>query len=133
MLLEVAMILKEYFENSQGIGILSTADDQGRVDSAIFARPHVLEDGSIAFIMRDRLTHRNLQSNPYSVYLFVEEGTGYKGKRLFLKKIREEEESELLYSLRRKTYSSDKEAEKGPKFLVIFNLEKELPLVGVQS
>jgi hypothetical protein len=127
------MTLRDYFENRKGIGILSTADEKGRVDAAIFARPHILDDGTIAFIMRHRLTHLNLQSNPYAAYLFVEEGPGYRGKRLFLKKIREEEESELLHSLRRKKYSSEKDAEKGPKFLVIFTLEKELPLVGVHS
>ena len=50
-----------------------------------------------------------------------------------LDKIREEEESELLYSLRRKKYSPEKEEEKGPKFLVLFKLEKELPLIGVEK
>lgn len=124
------MTLKDYFENTQGLGILSTADDQGRVDAAIYARPHILDEETIAFIMRDRLTHHNLQSNPYAAYLFIEENAGYNGKRLYLTKIREEEESELLYALRRKKYSPEKEAEKGPKFLVIFKLERERPLIG---
>lgn len=38
-----------------------------------------------------RFTHHNLQSNPHAAYLFVEEGHGYKGKRLYLTKIEEEE------------------------------------------
>jgi len=80
------MELKEYFENTRGIGVLSTADSEGKVDAAIYSRPHVLEDGMIAFVMRERLTHHNLQSNPHAVYLFIEEGPGFGGLRLFLTK-----------------------------------------------
>jgi hypothetical protein len=121
------MELKDYFESTKGIGVMATADADGKVDAAIYARPHFMEDGSLAFIMRDRLTHHNLQSNPHATYLFIEDGPGYKGKRLFLKKLREEQDSELLYSLRRRQYPNDK-AE--AKFLVFFKLGKELPLVG---
>ena len=59
------MELKDYFENTEGSGILATADSDGKVDTAIYARPHFLEDGTMAWIMRDRLTHLNLQSNPH--------------------------------------------------------------------
>ncbi len=124
------MGLREYFENTKGLGVLSTADSEGRVDAAVYGRPHILEDGSIAFIARGRLTHHNLQSNPHAAYLFAEEGPGHKGKRLFLTKIAEEEETERLYALRRRSYPSEQETKKGPKFLVIFRLDKELPLIG---
>jgi len=53
---EVPMELKEYFENTEGSGILSTADSDGKVDAAIYARPHFMDDGTVALIMRDRLT-----------------------------------------------------------------------------
>ena len=80
--------LKEYFENTKGMSVIATADSEGKVNMAIYSRPHFLEEGSLAFIMRDRLTHHNLQTNPHAAYLFVEEGPGYKGKRLHLKKSR---------------------------------------------
>ncbi|NIS75592.1 MAG: pyridoxamine 5'-phosphate oxidase family protein, partial [Deltaproteobacteria bacterium] len=48
------MELKEYFENTEGTGVLATADKDGRVDAAIYSRPHILDDGSAAFVMRDR-------------------------------------------------------------------------------
>jgi hypothetical protein len=120
------MDLKEYFENTKGKGVLATADGDGKVDAAIYARPHFMEDGTLAVIMRDRLSHHNLQSNPHATFLFMEEGPGYKGKRLFMTKVREEKDSELLYSLRRRQYPNDEES----KFLVFFKLDKELPLVG---
>jgi hypothetical protein len=121
------MELKDYFENTKGVGVMATADGKGKVDAAIYARPHFVEDGTLAVIMRDRLTHKNLQSNDHATFLFMEEGPGYKGKRLFLTKVREEQDSELLYSLRRKQYPDDKQE---AKFLVFFKLDKELPLVG---
>ncbi|MEJ2100702.1 MAG: pyridoxamine 5'-phosphate oxidase family protein [Desulfobacterales bacterium] len=121
------MELKQYFENAKGVGVLATADADGKVDAAIYARPHFMEDGTLAIIMRDRLTHHNLQSNPHATFLFIEDGPGYKGKRLFMSKLREEKDSELLDSLRRRQYLDEKEE---AKFLVFFKLDKELPLVG---
>jgi hypothetical protein len=119
--------LKEYFENTKGMGVIATADNEGKVNAAVYSRPHFLEDGSIAFIMRDRLTHHNLQSNPYAAYLFAEEGPGYKGKRLHLRKIREEENSELIQSLSRREYKDDVSSS---RFLVAFQVDKILPLIG---
>ena len=58
------MDLKTYFSQHKGAGILATADASGKVDVAVYARPHVKDDETIAFIMRDRLSHQNLQSNP---------------------------------------------------------------------
>ena len=124
------MDLGEYFENQKGAGVLATADDQGRVDVAVYARPHVIDTETIAFIMPDRLTHRNLQSNSHAAYLFMEEGPGYKGIRLFLTKVREEQDSELLHSIRRKRYASEREEEGESRFLVFFKVDKVLPLIG---
>ncbi len=121
------MNLNEYFENTKGLGVLATADDKGKVDAAIYARPHFLEDGNLAFIMRDRLTHHNLQSNPHATFLFVEDGRGYKGKRLFMTKVAEEENSPLLQKLRRRRYPDDKET---IRYLAIFKLNEVLPLIG---
>ncbi|ACV68935.1 pyridoxamine 5'-phosphate oxidase family protein [Desulfohalobium retbaense] len=121
------MELREYFENTEGTGVLSTADSQGNVDAAIYARPHIMDDGSLALIMRDRLSHANLQSNPKAVYLFKEGGKGYKGKRLYLKKLSEEKNTERLQEMRRRTYAEDKDED---LFLVFFSITKELPLIG---
>jgi hypothetical protein len=71
MLKEITMSLKEYFDTTKGIGFLFTADGDGQVDAAIYARPHFMEDGTMAFIMRDRLSHHNLQSNPHATFLFI--------------------------------------------------------------
>ncbi|MFA6345078.1 MAG: pyridoxamine 5'-phosphate oxidase family protein, partial [Syntrophales bacterium] len=61
------MKLDTYFETHQGIGVLSTADAEGRVNAAIYGRPHVLDEQTVAFIAADRLTRANLQANPSAV------------------------------------------------------------------
>ena len=73
------MDLIEYFQDKKGRGILSTADADGKIDSAVFATPHIMDNETLAFIMPDRLTHHNLQSNDHAAYLFMEDGPGYKG------------------------------------------------------
>jgi hypothetical protein len=122
--------LRDYFENTKGHGVLATADAQGQVNQAVFARPHVMDDGTMAFIMPHRLTHKNLQENPHAAYLFMESGPGYRGKRLYFTKVREEKDTELLYSLRRRVYPPEKEKQEGPRFLVFFRVDQVLPLIG---
>ncbi|MEJ2589534.1 MAG: hypothetical protein P8165_18510 [Deltaproteobacteria bacterium] len=78
----------------------------------------------------DTGTHHNLLSNPNAAYMFMEDGPGYKGVRLFLKKQGEEADSELLYSIRRRKYAAEANQEESSKFLVFFEVEKQLPLIG---
>ena len=124
------MDLRSYFKDTDGLGVLSTADAKGKVDAAVYSRPHVMDDDTVAFIMADRLTHANLQDNPHAAFLFKEEGQGYNGVRLFLTKTGEERDTELLYSLRRKKYGcEDLETDKN-RFLVFFKVDRTHPLVG---
>lgn len=119
------MNLQEYFEQTTGIGILSTADADGKVNAAVYSRPNFIDEETIAFIMAARLTHENLQSNPHAAYLFIEPGDKYVGKRLYLTKIREEEDKELIDKfLKRKEYRDV------AKYLVYFHIDKVLPLIG---
>ncbi|MCJ7600046.1 MAG: pyridoxamine 5'-phosphate oxidase family protein [Desulfobulbaceae bacterium] len=124
------MNMKEYFERTPGRGVLSTADSNGRVDAAIYSTPHVLAEGIVAFIMRERLSHHNVQENPYASYLFIEDGPGSRGLRLFLKRIKEETDAALIKSLMRRHLTPEEDQARGPTFLVSFAVEKILPLIG---
>lgn len=124
------MELKEYFEKTAGTGIMATADGEGKVDMAIYSRPHIMEDGTLAFVMRDRLTHQNLKSNPHAAYMFIESSPGYKGKRLFMTKVQEIENDPLIQKLTRRSLTPEEDLARGPKFLVIFRVDRELPLIG---
>lgn len=121
------MTLKEYFDTHKGTGLLATADDKGIVNAAIYATPHFMEDGQIAFIMRERHTHENITKNPHACYVFTETGK-MEGKRLYLTRVKEEVNSELLFSLRRRC-PRDKDQNEN-LYLVFFTIDKELPLVG---
>ena len=125
----MTMKLKQYFETASGTGVLATADAGGRVDAAIYSTPHVMDDGTVAFVMLERLTHKNILSNPFAAYLFREEAPGYKGIRLFLKKIREDDDPELIATMT-KWLKPGLDAQKEPKHLVYFAVEKVLPLIG---
>jgi hypothetical protein len=124
------MTLKEYFDEKKGVGVMATSNAEGKVDTAIYSSPHVFDDGTLAFIMRERLTHLNVQSNPYGSYIFIEEGMGRKGLRVFLKKFKEDSNPDLIAAMTRRYLTPEEDREKGPKFLVYFRVEKILPLIG---
>ena len=124
------MKLSEYFETIEGVGVLATADAHGKVDAALYGRPHFFDEETIAFIDADKLTHANLQSNPHAVYLFKEMDR-YEGRRLYLTKLREEKDSHLIEEIRRKKYPEvEGKYKTGPKYLIYFHLDKVLPLIG---
>ena len=125
------MNLQEYFEKHTGSGILATADADGNVDLAVYARPHVKDNATVAFIMRDRLSHHNLQSNPHAAYIFLEEGDGYRGKRLYLTRSSEEADPEKIAALRRRNAPDSNTDER--KFLVTFRVDRVRPAVGTDS
>jgi len=122
--------LKEYFKETSGIGVLATADSEGKVDAAIYSKPFVLDNQTLAFIIADRLSRKNLQSNPHAVYLFLESREDYEGKRLYLTKLKEgkgngEENEEL-----KERYDLVCEKSKGETlFLDYFQVDEVLPLV----
>jgi len=127
------MNLSDYFENVQGLGILATADADGTVDLAIYVKPYVIDETTVAFIMRERLTHQNLKSNPHAAYMFVEQGEGYAGKRLYLTKIREETNTSVVEMFRRKQPDICTPYDDSNKYLVHFQIDDVRPLVGEKT
>jgi hypothetical protein len=124
------MTISEYFDTTKGVGVLSTADKDGKVNAAIYGRPHFMDEQTVAFISADRLTHANLQTNPHAVYLFKEEDR-YEGKRLYLMKTREEKDSPLIDEIRRRRYKEiEGKYKTESKYLIYFHLDKVLPLIG---
>ena len=123
------MNLNDYFKNTEGTGVLATADSDGNVDMAIYARPHGIDEQTVAFIMNERLSYQNINSNPKAAYLFLEDAPGYKGKRLYLTKIKEETDKELIDSMRRRKTQKYQENDLR-KHLVYFRVDKIRALVG---
>jgi len=124
------MTLSEYLVGKKGIKILSTADSAGMVGTAVYSMPKIMDDGTLAFIMRERLAYENLKSNPHAAFMFIEEGGGYNGIRLFLTKTGEDDNPELIASMTRRHLTPEEDKKKGPKHIVYFKIDKILPLVG---
>ena len=124
--------LSEYFEKTQGIGVLATTDASGQVNQAIYGRPHFLDedDGTCSFIMSNRLSHDNVRHNLSASYLFIEEGNDYVGRRLSLRSIGEETDPERIKAVRHRNIPTISEEES--KYLVHFHIEGVRPLIGTE-
>jgi len=121
------MNLKSYFAEKTGTGVLATADREGLVNTALYARPHILENNKIGFVMRERLSRKNLQENPKASYLFKENGPGADGIRLRL--VRQDEFADhpaLEASYRR----PGAEASTEKRYFVTFLVDRCFHLIG---
>ena len=126
-----SMKLSEYFEKTQGIGVLATTDASGQVNQAIYGRPHFTEDDDdedCSFIMSNRLSHDNVGHNPSASYLFIEEGKGYVGKRLSLTVLGEDTDPEKIKAIRHCNIPTISQEE--GKYLVQFHIEGVRSLIG---
>lgn len=122
------MKLKEYFSKHAGVGVISTSNKKGEVNSAVYATPHVTDKDTVSFIMRDKLTRANLQENAKASYLFIEHDHGFKGVRLYITMTGEVNDKEVIENLSRR--ASAGEGENSERFLVSFSVDKALKLIG---
>ena len=120
------MKLQEYFSGKAGVGVVSTSNQKGEVNSAVYAKPHVTGKNTVAFIMRDKLTRANLQENAKANYLFIDHDHGFKGVRLYLTMTGEVQDKEMIAALSRRAAAD----EDNDRFLVSFNVDKALALIG---
>ncbi len=123
------MSLAEYFENARGLGVLATSDAEGNVDLAIYARPYIIDEEIIAFSMLERQSFSNIQSNPKAAYMFVEQGEGYKGKRLYLAKQGEETDPNRIKEIKAQ-HKRQTHTESAGKHLVYFRITNTRALLG---
>lgn len=123
------MDMRSYFDNTEGTGVLATADAEGNVDTALYGRPHFMDDGTLVFIMAERQSYHNLKSNPRASYLFIEKEPlekKYEGKRLYLKMVKDVQDEELIRSLRQHPHGEGKAG----RHAVFFDITNIRPLVG---
>ena len=123
------MELADYFENIKGTGILATSDTKGNVDSAIYARPYVIDKDTIAFSMLERLTYANILENPKACFTFIEKGEGHKGKRLYLVMEKEETDAEKIKMLRKKHNLVETKSDV-KRHIIYFKIKSIRPLIG---
>lgn len=93
------MNLAEIF-SQPGFGVMATAAADGKVNRAIYARPHIVDESTLVWGMTDRRTFRNLSENRSASYLFKTALPGYSGCRLSLEMIQSREDGEMLTTIR---------------------------------
>jgi len=123
------MSLAEYFENIKGLGVLATSDAEGNVDIAVYSRPYIIDEKTIAFSMLEKLSYSNIQSNPRAAYMFVEQGEGYAGKRLHLTKTGEEKDPKRIKAIKQQ-HKKTREPDEKVRHLIYFTVDKIRTLVG---
>ncbi len=124
------MDLAHYFENTDGTGVLATCGPADRVNQAIYSKPFVVDENTVVFVMKQRLSHQNLRHHLKASYLFIEKSAGCKGVRLHLTMQREEKNRSLVEALREKQPCIYSKEDDSDKFLVFFEVDQIRPLIG---
>lgn len=96
------MDLAKLFQE-QGFGVMATANLAGNVNTAIYARPHVIDATTLVWGMTDGRTFHNVAVNPRASFLFKSPDPGFRGVRLYLELLRVEEEGAMLTRIRQNT------------------------------
>lgn len=91
-------LFKEY-----GIGVMATASAAGRVNTAVYSRPRVIDESTLVWGMTDGQTFRNIKENPHASFLFKTAAPGYSGVRINLELIRTEESGDILEAIKKNT------------------------------
>jgi hypothetical protein len=79
--------LMEYFNKQPRLGTLSTADKEGKVNSAYFGSPRMVDEKTIFMGLGNNRTFANLQENPHAVFTVMESGKTimeWKGVRIYV-------------------------------------------------
>jgi len=80
--------LLEYFNKQPRLGVISTSSKDGKVDSAIYGSPQMIDENTVVVALAKGRTFSNLQENPNAVFMIMEPGSGildWKGIRVYLR------------------------------------------------
>jgi hypothetical protein len=82
------MEVMSFFNKTARIGVLSTADADGKVNAAVFGSPRMIDENTVVMGIGENRTYKNLLDNPKAVFIIVEPGQSlmeWKGLRVYLK------------------------------------------------
>lgn len=80
--------LIEYFNRQPRLGIISSSSKDGKVDSAVYGSPQMIDELTVIVALARGRTFANLQENPNAMFMIMEPGAGlldWKGIRVYLK------------------------------------------------
>jgi hypothetical protein len=124
--------LMEYVNKQPRLGILSTADKNGKVDSGYFGSPRMIDEKTIFMGLGKNRTFANLQENPRACFLIMEPGKKlpeWKGVRVYLKMIDCQTSGEKLDTIKgRIAETGGENAAKMIHAAITFEIEEIRPL-----
>jgi Pyridoxamine 5'-phosphate oxidase len=125
--------LMDYFNKEPRIGVLSTSSKDGKVDSAVFGSPHMIDEKTVLLATAQNRTLTNLLENPDAVYLIMEPGSSimdWKGIRVYLRMKEYMTSGEMLEMIRNQAANLvGEEAAKIIYAAVTFEIYEVRPLV----
>jgi hypothetical protein len=80
--------LIEYFNKQPRLGVISTSSKDGKVDSAVYGSPKMIDEKTVIVTLAKSRTFVNLQENPNAIFMIMEPGAGildWKGIRVYLR------------------------------------------------
>jgi hypothetical protein len=95
--------LMDYFNKEPRIGVLSTSSKDGKVDSAVFGSPHMIDEKTVLMATAQNQTLANLLENPAAVYMIMEPGNtimDWKGIRVYMRMKEHMTSGEMLDMIR---------------------------------
>lgn len=123
----------EYFNKTPRLGILSTSSTDGRVDSAVFGLPQMIDKKTVMAASANNRTFANLKENPHATYTIMEPGDSimdWKGIRVYMKLKEYTTSGELLDMIRNQ--AANFVGEEGAKMIyaaLTFEVYEVRPLV----
>ena len=80
--------LMQYFNKQPRLGTLSTSSKDGKVNSAYFGSPYMVDEKTVVMGLTQNRTLSYLQENPNAVFMIMEPGKSlpeWKGVRVYVK------------------------------------------------
>jgi len=123
------MNLTEYFTHRVGTGVLATSDAAGRPNAAVYSRPYIIDEHTVAFSMLERRSYANIRVNPRAAYMFLTDGRANEGVRLYLEVAGEETDPDRIAAVKAQ-HASTRTKTDAPRHLVLFKVVETRPLIG---
>lgn len=125
--------LMEYFNRQPRLGVISTSGRDGRVDSAVYGSPQMIDDKTVMVAFARGRTWANLLENPHAVYMIMQPGEGlmdWKGVRVYLRMLEHFESGPRLEAYKKEAAKIvGEEAVEMIAVLATFEVEEVRPLI----
>lgn len=139
--------MMDYFNKSPRLGVLSTSSKDGKVDSAVFGSPQMIDEKTVLVATAQNRTFANLMENPNAVYIIMEQcsespreeninmepgsfATDWKGIRVYMRMKEYMTSGQMLEMIRNQAANFvGEEAAKMIYAAIIFEIYEVRPLV----